>query len=535
MADNEDDGEWSPWEKEEAVAKEEEEEEPRVSEHEENQPLIPSSSYLVEVCEENLMMDGSDTIRLVGPKPSLLPQYLTAAIVTLGSFSMGCVLGYSSPAGPLLLANSTDGQPFLTEDQNNWFGSSLSLGAMIGGPVCGIGLTTIGRKGTMQVSAIPFVAGWILIAFATNFAMLMAGRIITGFCCGVSSMVITTYIGEFASPSIRGVLGSSFQLMVTLGLLYAMAIGAFVSSWQVLAGVCAIPPVIYFALLFFIKESPVYLLTKGKDDKAAAALQYFRGSDCNIQLELDMMRESIAESKRNKASFRDLLKPQNMKPLLIAIALMFFQQFSGINPVLFNLSIIFQDAGSSLKAAYSSIIISVVQVLATLFAVIVMDKAGRKLLLVASSSVMALSLVVLGEFFYEKMVDESWAVETLGWLPLVALIMFILAFSYGYGPVPWLMLGELFASDVKELAASITTLCNWTLSFIVTIIFLPVKNVIGDYGIYWVFSGICVLNLIFCVCVVPETKGKTLEEINAYFGAQPTDRSNSRTRNRSEM
>lgn len=531
MADNEDEGEWSPWEKEEAVVEEEEEEERRAPGNEEHQPLISSGGYLSGVSQENLMMDDSETIRLIGPKPSLLPQYLTAAIVTIGAFSMGCVIGYASPAGPLLMANSTDGRPSLTDEQNNWFGSSMAIGAIFGGPVCGIGLTTIGRKGTMVASSVPFVSGWLIIAFAKNFAMLMVGRIVTGFCSGISSMVITTYIGEYASASIRGILGSSFQLMVTLGVLYAMGIGAFVGSWEVLAGVCAVPPALYFILLFFVKESPVYLLTKGKEDKAAASLQYFRGSNYNIQTELDMMRESIEEAKRNKASFRDLLKPYNLKPLLISIALMFFQQFSGINPVLFNLSIIFQDAGSSLKAAYCSIIISVVQVAATLFAVVVMDKAGRKLLLVASSSVMALSLVVLGVFFYEKMVDESWAVGTLGWLPLVALITFILSFSYGYGPIPWLMMSELFASNVREVAASVATLCNWTLSFIVTVMFLPLKNEIGDHGIYWVFSGICVLNLIFCVSVVPETKGKTLEEISAHFGGHTTNSSSSRRRN----
>lgn len=526
MTDEE--GEWSPWEKEGP-----DEGESLDVEEEEQQPLIVTVPHPLEVSHTSEMMDGSTstTSLLLGGAPSVIAQYITTLAATMGALGMGCVIGYSSPAGPLLLSNSTHNPVHISEDQNNWFASSLSLGALVGAPLCGIGLTTIGRKGTMLISVVPFIVGWIIIAFAKNFAMLMAGRIFTGLCCGITSMVVPTYISEFSSPSVRGTLGTSFQLMVTLGVVYAYTIGAFV-SWQLLAGLCAIPPAIYFVSVFFCKESPRFLLLKGKEEQAAAALQFFRGKHYHIQTELDMLRSSMDEARENKATFRDLLTPSVLKPLLISISLMFFQQFSGVNPVLFNLAIIFKDSGSTIKPAYCSIIIGIVQVASTFLAVVLMDRAGRKILLIVSSSFMAVSLIVLGEFCYLKMDDSAWAESTLGWLPLVCLIVYITAFSVGYGPIPWLMMGELFPPNVKEIAVSVATLSNWSLSFISTVIFLPLKVSIGDYGVYWMFSSICILNLIFCTTVVPETKGKSLEEITAYFEGST---SNSSRRSRSDL
>lgn len=507
MAVSEDDGEWSPWEKEE--------EDP-----EESQPLIPSEQVPGQADSVNRSMEShrSSSPILGRTSPSKKVQYFTAFSATMGALAMGTVLGYSSPAGPLLMSNATAGTVHLTKAQNSFFSSSMNLGALAGGPIGGVCLNKLGRRGTMLTSVVPFVGGWLFIAFAQNFAMLMTGRIITGFCAGITSLVVPTYIGEFASPDIRGTLGSGFQLMVTIGVVYSYAIGAVVKTWQMLAGLCIIPVLIYFVMVFFAKESPNFLLSKGKLDKATESLQYFRGKDYNIQTELNMLQQSVEDAKRNKASFRDLLKPYILKPLLISLTLMFFQQYSGVNPVLFNLTTIFEDSGSTISDSISSITIGVVQVLATLLATVLMDKAGRKLLLIVSASMMALSLTALGEFFYEKMEDEVWAVETLGWLPLASLIIFIAAFSIGYGPIPWLMMGELFSPNVKEAAAGLATMVNWTLSFSITLIFVPLQDAISDFGVYWLFAGVCVLNLIFSVTVVPETKGKTLEEISAYFG-----------------
>lgn len=502
---SESEGEWSPWGGDE--------------EEETQRPLITTGQQHHSIAAAD-MADPILTTPLVGSRPARAPQYITALAATLGALSMGTVLGFSSPAGAQLIANSTAGDALhLSQDQNSWFSSIMNVGALAGGPVGGLCLNALGRRGTMMASVAPFILGWLLIALARNFATLMVGRVLTGLCTGITSMAVPTYIAEYASADIRGTLGSGFQLMVTIGVVYSYVLGAVVPSWRWLAGLCIVPLVLYLVLMFFAKESPSFLLLHGKDECAAAALQYFRGKDTHIQTELDMMRSSVEERRRNKASFSDLMKPYVLKPFFISLSLMFFQQFSGVNGVLFNLANIFSTSGSTLSDNVSSIIVGLVQVAATFLATVLMDKAGRKILLIASSSIMAVSLVALGEFFYMKERDEEWAEQTLGWLPLLSLMVFIAAFSIGYGPIPWLMMGELFPSNVKELAASQATMFNWTLAFVVTFIFTPLESSIGDAWMYWIFAGLCVLNLVFCVTVVPETKGKTLEEITASFGA----------------
>ncbi|KAK3871686.1 hypothetical protein Pcinc_023188 [Petrolisthes cinctipes] len=519
MTEYESEGEWSPW----GDGNEEELEQPLINPVQQQQ--LPEDRFPVVHMDDNRMVTP-----LVGGRASRTTQFIAAFSATMGALAMGAVLGFSSPAGPMLMK---DPSLNFTNTQNTWFSSSLNLGALVGGPVGGVCLNTLGRRGTMLASALPFLGGWILIVLGKNFGVLLFGRIVTGLCAGITSLTVPTFIGEYSSADVRGTLGSGFQLMVTIGIVYVYSMGAAVTSFRTLAALCIIPVVIYFILMLFVKESPTFLLAKGKQEQAAKALQYFRGKSYNIQPELDMMRSAIQESNNTKVSITDFRKPYIFKPFLISLTLMFFQQFSGVNAVLFNLNSIFLDSGSSLSDNWCSIIVGLVQVAATFLATILMDRAGRKILLITSSSIMALSLVALGEFFYWEKADESWAKNTLGWLPLASLVIFIASFSIGYGPIPWLMMGELFSSDVKEMAASAATMFNWTLSFVVTSIFVMLQNGLGNDGSYWLFASICIVNLIFCVTLVPETKGKTLKEITALFGGQ-THTSDTDTRNSSD-
>ncbi|XP_027221001.2 facilitated trehalose transporter Tret1 [Penaeus vannamei] len=462
-------------------------------------------------------MSSADLVN--NARPARATQYIAALSATMGALCFGTALGYSSPAGILLTSNSTDSSLQLTTVENSWFSSSVNLGALVGGPIGGLCINAIGRRGTL-LAVFPFFFGsWTIIVFAQNFAMLLVGRIIAGLCTGVMCISAPTYIGEFASADIRGMLGSGFQLMVVIGILYAYVFGAFINSWQILAVVCAVPTLIFCVLMVFSKESPSYLLSKGKDKEAQEAMQYFRGPDYNIQPEMQMLKQILEDSKANKASFSDLKQAYILKPLLIALALMLFQQLSGINAVIFNLKTIFADSGTDLSDDVSSIIVGLVQVLATAFASVLMDKAGRKFLLIISAAAMIVSLVSLGVFFYLK---DNGDVSALGWLPITSLIIYIASFSIGYGPIPWIMMSELFSANVREAAGSLSTMTNWTLAFIVTYFFESIQEAIHEYGVYWLFGGICAVNLAFCVLVVPETKGKTLQEITALFGGPTT-------------
>ncbi|XP_042873713.1 facilitated trehalose transporter Tret1-like [Penaeus japonicus] len=461
-------------------------------------------------------------------------QYLTTASATLGALALGSVIGYTTHSLSQLTAEdkTTSGDELrLTSTEGSWFASSANLGAVVGGVIGGLAASRIGRRGTLLAAAPPFIAGWLMIAFANDFSLLLLGRLLTGVCMGAVCTVAPPYIGEFASPDIRGALGSCFQVMLTTGILYAFVLGALVRSWRLQAILCTIPLVLLLICMFFAMESPIFLLTKGKKDEAATALQHFRGKDYNIEEEMQVLKESVEDAQRNRISMKDLKKPYILKPLFISLFLMFFQQTTGVPAVMFNLITVFRESGSALSDDMSVILIGIVQVLATISGSVLVDRAGRKKLLIISTSFMALSIVGMGVYSFVSLLGRSWArvsmppidlppapVSPIGAIPLVFLIVFIVAFSIGLGPVPWLMMGELFPSNVRETAASLATAVNWSSAFVITLIFDSMTTALGDHGNYWVFGGICVLAILFSACFVPETKGKTLLEISAYFG-----------------
>ncbi|RXG69582.1 Facilitated trehalose transporter Tret1-2-like protein [Armadillidium vulgare] len=236
---------------------------------------------------------------------------------------------------------------------------------------------------------------------------------------------------------------------------------------------------------------------------------------------MKIIRESLEERMNRKAKFSDLMIPYNLKPFLMALGLMILQQFLGINAVTFNLASIFEKAGSKLSPTLSSIIIEVTQVSGILVGSSLMDKAGRKKLLIISISFMIVSITALGLFFYFQEYNPALA-EEIYWLPLISLVMYVVAYAIGSGPIPWLMMGELFSPEIKELAGSIVTLSNWTSAFVTTLMFQPLRTAMHDYGVYWMFCGFCFVKLFFVITFVYETKKKTLQEINAHFGKPPS-------------
>ncbi|XP_068227374.1 facilitated trehalose transporter Tret1-like [Palaemon carinicauda] len=428
------------------------------------------------------MIEEKSTENLVEwKKPKHGTQYFAAFAACLNAMAVGAAIGYSSPASAALRTpkNESDvieGKFYLTEGENNWFAGSLSIGALFGCMIAGLCLNYIGRRGTMLASVVPLIAGWLFIGFTQNLAMLIIGRILCGLTTGISSLAVPTYTTEYASKDIRGTLGTGFQLFVVIGILYAYIFGSIITSWRWLTLACAPVAIVFCVLAIFLKESPNYLLSKGQEDKARESLQYFRGKTYDIEPEMKYLSESLEEAKRNKVSLKDLKAPYIIKPLIITLLLMAFQQLSGVNAVVYNINIIFQDSGSEIPEDVCTIIIGSVQVLATAAGSLLIDRLGRKFLLCLSAAAMTVSIVCLGVFFYTKSQDSIWADDNLGWLPLTSLIIFISAFSIGYGPIPWLMMGEFFYPNVKEAAGSMATTLNWTCVFIITFTFAPLKR-----------------------------------------------------------
>ncbi|KAG7162071.1 Facilitated trehalose transporter Tret1-like 26 [Homarus americanus] len=237
---------------------------------------------------------------------------------------------------------------------------------------------------------------------------------------------------------------------------------------------------------------------------------------------MNVMRQTQEEARQNTVSMDELKKPYIVKPLVISCILMVLQQLSGAIPVLFNMSLIFKTAGSGLPADVNTIIVGLMMAVSAVVAGALVDTAGRKILLIISAAAMTISLTALDVFFYQKFLDEDRAIENLSWLPLICLIVFVTAFAIGLSPVPWVMTGELFSLNVRGPANGVASMVNWTMSFVVSLAFQPLQAAIGPYGIFWFFAACCAISIIFCILVVPETKGKTLQEITRQLGGPDT-------------
>ena len=267
--------------------------------------------------------------------------------------------------------------------------------------------------------------------------------------------------------------------------------------------------------MLFCPESPPYLVSKNKIESARNSLQFLRGHD-NIETELTEIQSSIEEAANKNFHIRQLKNSSNKKPLVIAIMLMFGQQFSGINAVIYFSVSIFEACHTSLDSFVENIILSSVLVVATGIATVIMDKLGRRILLVTSALVMIVALYGLGLYFY-ILKNHSLLAAKISFLPLFSVGTFVFFFSVGFGPIPWLMMSELFSPEAKGISTSISSATNWFLAFVVTQFFVPMKNVIGTAATFWMFASINLFIMTYCLYFVPETKGKTLEDIQNYF------------------
>ncbi|KAH8407938.1 hypothetical protein KR222_004179 [Zaprionus bogoriensis] len=493
-------------------------------------------------------------------KTSKTRQYLAALVVCLGAVAAGTALAWTSPVLPqitispnatsseiavaanvtsanatvtTLAANATlasnvsntsapipppvDGQLQLTAAQNTWVSSLLAIGAFLGALPTGYIADTIGRRNTALAMDVPFILAWLSISFANSAGWLYFGRFLIGISTGSFCVVAPMYISEIAETSIRGTLGTLFQLLLTMGILFVYIVGSLV-SWRVLSMMCLVVPIVLFAGMLLLPETPVYLLKKGRRADAALSLKWLWGRYCDSRSAIQVIQNDLDQASAN-ASFLDLFVDRGARNgLIISMLLMFFQQFSGINAVIFYTETIFMSAGSTISASLSSIIVGVVQVIMTLSASLLIERAGRKILLLFSSTVMTICLAILGAYFDMK--DSGKDVSHIGWLPLLCMVLFIITFSVGYGPIPWLMMGELFMPDVRATAVALTVMVNWLCVFVVTKCF---GFMISDWGsdwTFWFFAACMAAATVYVALALVETKGKSSSQIQTWLSGR---------------
>ncbi|CAG9861898.1 unnamed protein product [Phyllotreta striolata] len=454
-------------------------------------------------------------------KSSTVPQYIAALSICLGAVAAGAVLGWTANISDALKTGNLNDIP-IDKDSLGWIGSFVNLGAMVMCIPIGYICDLIGRKLSCLLTVVPFLLGWFLIVFADGVPMIYAGRFLTGLAGGAFCVAAPIYTSEIAENRIRGALGSYFQLLLTVGILIAYVAGAFISP-KSLAILSLCIPVVFGVVFFFQPETPVYYLKNDKYEAAKASLRRLRGEAYDCEPELKEMRLSLEQNSSGRASFFDvLLTKAGVRACVITFSLMFFQQMSGVNAVIFYTGDIFSAAGSSLKASTATIIVGVLQTVTTFVSSLVVDKFGRKLLLLLSILFMGLSEFVLALYFTFKnrnVLDEE-TVESIGVLPLLCLGIYIVMFSMGIGPIPWMISAELMAPEIKSVMVSIAATFNWFLAFLVTKFYGNISDAIGADSPFYIFSGICFAGAAFMVMFVPETKGKSVAEIQAMLGGE---------------
>ncbi|GJQ75919.1 hypothetical protein Trydic_g17979 [Trypoxylus dichotomus] len=446
--------------------------------------------------------------------------FLSVGIADLLALSTGMMLAWSSPILEKLQSTGDD-NPLsspITSSENSWIGSLLSLGAALGPFPFAFIQDKFGRKYSLLLVAIPFIIAFLMSAFAAHVSLFMVLRIIAGISVAGLFTVLPTYIAEVSDSSVRGMLGSSMNNFLCLGLVLSYCLGPYLPiMWYSI--IAAIFPVVFLVLFFmFIPDSPYYLMGKDRN-QAESALAFLRSKPVSeIQPELKEIERSVEESKANAATFLDIFKSKGTtKALIISVLLCVFQQLSGINIVLFYAQTIFEASGSTLSSSIPPMIIGAVQFGSSFVTPILVDVLGRKILLLGSAAGMVLSEVPLGVYFYLQ--DDGVDVDSINFLPILTLVIYIISYNCGFGPLPWTVMAELFPSNIKSAASSFTVFCCWFASFILTYFFASVSEAIGMGGSFWIFSGLTVLAFIFTLIYVPETKGRSFQEIQSLLNS----------------
>lgn len=437
--------------------------------------------------------------------------YLAAALSALGGLLFGYDIGVISGA-ILFIKNDFALSPGLQEIVV----SSVLLGALIGALAGGILADRIGRRRLLIVTAAVFGVGAIGAAVAPDVALLLVARVVAGAAIGTASFVTPLYISEIAPLAIRGRLVSINQVALTSGIVISYGVDyafAGAAAWRWMFALAVIPAAVFGAGMLFVPDSPRWLASRGQLDRARAVLNRIRAPD-QVESELTGIQNSLAQQEGH---WSELLGPLLRPAMVVGIGLAIAQQITGINTVIYYAPTILNSAGVSTAsvAILASVGVGVVNVLLTLVAMRLIDRVGRRPLLLVSLAGMALSLFVLGFAFALPQLAGS-----LGWIAVAGLMIYVGSFAVGLGPVFWLMLSEIYPLRIRGRAMSVGTLANWGANLVVAASFLTLTQVWGAASTFWVYGLVSVGAWVFAFVLVPETKGRSLEDIEAHWRAR---------------
>lgn len=401
----------------------------------------------------------------------------------------------------------------LSDMMTGWVASCALLGCIIGAMYSGKLSDQVGRKKVLMLSALLFTVSSVGTALAPNLWFFVISRIIGGMGIGIASMLSPMYISEMAPAAIRGRLISIFQLGIVTGILVIYFVNAYIAGihnehwnistgWRWMFGSGAIPSIIFILLLLTVPESPRWLAQQKRNPEALAILTLINGSYA-AQQELDSINDTLKDE--NPVSLSDIKEPKLKRALGIGILLAVFSQFTGINAIMYYAPEIFKSTGVGSDSAFmQTILVGVINVIFTFVAIRYVDLWGRKKLLLLGISGMAVCLFIAGLAFYR---------QQQGYIVLIAILGYIACFAMSLGPLTFVVIAEIFPTKVRATAMSVATFFLWTAVFLVSQTFPVLIGSVGSAYTFWLYMIIAVAAFLFILKRIPETKGKTLEEI----------------------
>ena len=437
---------------------------------------------------------------------------ISAAITALGGLLFGYDTGVVS--GALLFVKKDFGG--LSNFQQELVTSLLLVGAVLGALVAGRVADRIGRKPAVLITAVVFVVGVLLAAFTPTYPMLLVARIIIGLAVGSASMIVPLYIGEIVPPRVRGGLVSLNQLAITVGILGSYLIDYGLSgtgNWRLMFGLAAIPAAALFIGMLFQQESPHWLIRQGREDEARQVLRRVRNEG-----DIDAEIREVREVSQREGGLRDLVSPRVRPLLMVGVLLAVFQQITGINTVIYYAPTLLQGAGfGNSGALLANVVNGAVNVGMTIVAIWLLDKVGRRPLLLTGTAGMAVGMAITALSFLggENLHGALAIVAVLG------LLIYTGSFAIGLGPVFWLLIAEIYPLKIRGAAMSVASMANWAANFVVTISFLTLLSAIGGVGAFFLFGFLTLVALAYFWRKVPETKGRSLQEIERELSHTP--------------
>ncbi|CAO1385949.1 unnamed protein product [Diamesa tonsa] len=455
-------------------------------------------------------------------KGGLGSQIYTTLCTNLLTVAYGASIGWMSPSIPILIgADSPLPSGPVTVAESSLIGSMSCVGGFIASCFYGWLADKYGRKVSLVSLSVPQILSWLLIYYAENTNFLMASRFLSGFAGGGIFIVVPLFISEISEDRVRGRLGSALVFGSNIGVLIAYILGTYL-SYSTVPLVLLMITVVFVCGAIVIPDSPLYLMKKSRFQKAEDSLKFYRGyskdvSDLNQKLRIEfdnlasLVKTSNIDNTRNKLTLGDFLTKPAKRSFIIGMALMFVDIFSGVYAMINYMSTIFAESGSTLSPNVSAMIVAIVQIAGCYCSTLLVDRAGRKVLMAGSSSAVALGLVIFGIFI--KLKKYGYDLSAYDWIPLVSFSFVIFIGNFGIISLPFLVMSEVTPQKIRSYVYTFCLMLSWIFAFIISKYLESTIELLGISGVMFIFSINSFCGAVFVLVCVPETKGKSFADI----------------------